>query len=88
MYRQDQRLADKPKRYLLTWTAADQQGEDHHVHVSLIVNIIDDNDNPPEFTLPEYGTSVYENETVFYREPKLFVVVSGTFLSVHYQILD
>jgi len=51
--------------YVLTVTAADQQGEGHYVQVSVFVHIIDDNDNPPIFTRTEYGASVPENSSVF-----------------------
>jgi len=67
----------RDKQFRLDVTAADAQGEAFQTQVTVIVSIIDANDNAPVFTQNEYGTSVRENQTTFV--PPLIVEVRSIY---------
>ncbi|KAJ4434750.1 hypothetical protein ANN_23319, partial [Periplaneta americana] len=59
------------QRYYLTYKAIDDDGKGQSAVVSLMISILDSNDNPPQFTNQNYQISIDEGATKF--EPPLRV---------------
>ncbi|XP_041364065.1 cadherin-23-like [Gigantopelta aegis] len=59
------------KSYVLMVTASDGT---HSNHVSVVVTIIDVNDNNPEFNRTQYIATVFENTTTFINQPLIQAV--------------
>ncbi|XP_062622203.1 cadherin-87A-like [Saccostrea cucullata] len=64
---------EKKRRYDLTVTARDEEGSGQAVTINLIINILDVNDNAPEFTTAEYTSYIEESKT----EPSPVVIVTA-----------
>lgn len=77
---------EQVKFYELIVIAKDEDGKGQDVPAKLRINVLDVNDNAPEFLIGRYGSTILEYETL--PDPPVNVQVSGATCAVTVQFLS